>query len=223
MLHDALAFAAAVAAHDSLKCVGLFHVLFEHALNALLGAAAEQRVSRLSLVDCATDADSVPALARLLLRGSLTKLHIVCNDFPRAPEERVLDLCRAVRACRTLTHLYLCFSTWPQGTSARVVAELVDAAAALPALSELGLDGSIVQDPVAAGHAFGALLRANLPYLRTLNVVHCNLGDEGLAPLLDGLAANTHLHEMYCDHNDVSEAFERDRLAPALAALKARR
>jgi hypothetical protein len=46
----------------------------------------------------------------------------------------------------------------------------------------------------AFGHALGAFLRADLPSLRSLNVNNCILGDEGMTPLLDGLAANTQLH-----------------------------
>jgi hypothetical protein len=53
-------------------------------------------------------------------------------------------------------------------------------------------------------------------------VSDCQLGDRDLAPLLDGLAANTHLRELECEDNDPSEEFERDRLEPALAALAAR-
>ena len=68
----------------------------------------------------------------------------------------------------------------------------------------------------------GALLRVNQPSLRLLHVNFCGLGDEGLAPLLDGLATNTHLRKLNCEINLMSEAFRRDRLAPALAALAAR-
>jgi hypothetical protein len=73
-----------------------------------------------------------------------------------------------------------------------------------------------------AGQALGALLAANMPSLRTLMVDCCNLGDEGLEQLLVGLAANTHLRVLSCDGNNPSEAFERDRLIPALDALAAR-
>ena len=79
-----------------------------------------------------------------------------------------------------------------------------------------------MHDRAAAGHALGALLGANLPSLRTLRVNRCLLGDEGLAPLLDGLAANTHLRTLQCRINDPGIAFERERLKPALAALAAR-
>ena len=107
------------------------------------------------------------------------------------------------------------------GAARRTVTELIDAAALLPSLSELSLNGSR-QDAAAFGRALGALLATNLLSLRSLLVSDCRLGDEGVAPILDGLAANTHLHTLHCDENLVSEAFKCNRLAPALAALAAR-
>ena len=208
---DVLALAAAMAAHESLKGLSLLSMNFSRGLNALVDAAAERRFSRLTICHpSAADAETVPALARLLQRGSLTVLEVSCPGFPHAEEEKVLELCAALRACRMLTVLYLPLNT-PNGVSRRVVTELLDAAASLPALSVLFVGGSRVQDNVAAGQAFGALIAANPPSLRALSVRNCRLGDEGLAPLLDSLAAN-----------NMSEVFERDRLLPALAALAAR-
>ena len=63
---------------------------------------------------------------------------------------------------------------------------------------------------VAAGGAAGPVAAA------------CYVEDEFLAPLLDGLAANTHLHRLRCSGNSPIEALARDRLAPAKAALAAR-
>jgi hypothetical protein len=86
----------------------------------------------------------------------------------------------------------------------------------------LTLWACVVQDTVAFGRALGALLRADLPSLRTLSVGGCQLGDEGLGLLLDGLEANTHLLVLDCQNNDESEAFELDRLKPARLMLWAR-
>jgi hypothetical protein len=108
------------------------------------------------------------------------------------------------------------------GATRRTITELIDAAASLPALSELSFWCSDFQEKAATGQALGALLAANLPSLHTLGVDCCYLGDEGMAPLLDGLAANTHLRTLDCQDNNLSAAFERDRLQPALAALAAR-
>jgi hypothetical protein len=219
---DALALASAAAAHESLKSVAVMLMHTARGLNALVDAAAERRVAQLSILHCDLDAESVPALARLLRRGSLTKLEVICQGFPHAQEESMPVLCAALRSCPTLTHLLLPLHP-PDGVSRRNVTELLDVAAALPALSTLDLCQSHVQDAAAFGRALGALLAANLPNLHTLRVDHCHLGDEGLAPLLDGLAANTHLRELDCYENGISWAFGHNRLTPALAALAAHR
>ena len=218
---DVLALAAAVAAHESLKYLSLLDADYARGLNALVNASAHRRVAELQLIECVLDAESVLALARLLQRGSLTKLDIACDDFPGGSEASAEELWAAVRSCRTLTHLELQINP-PDGTDRRDIMELIDAAAALPALSVLDLSFSKIDDKAAAGHALRALLRANLPNLRTLRLHCCDLGDEGLAPLLDGLAANTHLRELDCGGTNVSEAFERGRLLPAVAELIAR-
>jgi hypothetical protein len=221
---DVLAFAAAVAAHESLKSLIVSDTRSARVTNALIDALAQRAVSQLMLdFDCALDADSVPALARLLQRGSLTELQVFGAHFPHAPEASVLELCAALRTCRTLTHLDLRLDP-PNGTSRRVVTELLDAVASLPALRELDLCACVVQDTLAFGRALGALLAADLPSLSHLDVVRCRLGDEAMAALLDGLAANTHLRFLDCDYqNDLSAAFVRDRLAPAVAVMVARR
>jgi len=219
---DVVALAAAVAAHDSLERLQLVDGHFAHGMNAMLHAAAECRVSWLSFgFNCVFDAESVHALARLLQRGSLTKLEVYSPDFPPSQETSMPVLCAALRTCRTLTHLKLHLSPLDE-VSRHDFTELIEAAAAMPALSVLDLWRSTLEDPDDAGRALGGLLRANLPNLRTLNVNACGLGDDGLAPLLDGLAANTHLRWLDCRDNEPSEAFERDELMPALAALAAR-
>ena len=217
-----LALAAAVASHESLTRLEVERVDFAPGLNALVDAAAERRVSSLFIHDiCRCDAETVRAITRLLQRGSLTTLRLDCAGFPRAPEASVVELCAALRACHTLTHLRLLIDPLV-GADRHTLTELMDAAAALPVLSDLNLLGSEMQDVVAFGHAVGALLAANPPSLHTLSVSFCHLGDEGLGPLLDGLAANTHLRRLDCDANDPSDAFERNRLRPAMAALAAR-
>jgi hypothetical protein len=156
-----------------------------------------------------------------LQRGTLTSLEVSCEGFPDAQEASMPVLCAALRACRTLTNLRLWLNP-PNGASRRAVTELLDAAASLRALSELNLGFSTLQDKAAFSHKLGGFLRDNLPSLRTVSVFNCRLGDQGVAALLDGLAANTHLRKLECGLNDLSVAFKRDRLEPALAALAAR-
>ena len=219
---DVLALAAGVATQNRLERLTLADAEGPRGLNALVAAAAEHRLLDLKLIHCDVDEESITPLARLLQRGSLTELYISSDVFPHAQETSMPVLCAALRACRTLTALELRLNP-PGGASHRTVTALLDAVAALPALSELGLCHSRVRDAVGAGRALGALLAANLPSFRTLRVDDCDLGDEGFAPLLDGLASNTHLRELDCQDtgNDLSEEFERDRLEPALEALMA--
>ena len=219
---EEVALAAAVAAHESLKCLRLANVRHARCLNALVDAATQRRVSWLRIDDSISDAETVPALARLLQCNSLTKLEVDCDAFTPEQEASAPALCAALRTCRTLTHLELRLSG-PHGVSRRTVTELLDAVAELPALARLYIWRSVLQDPAAFGRALGALLRANLPSFRSLCAFSCEIGNEGVAELLAGLAANTHLRVLDCGDNNLSAAFERDRLAPALAKLAARR
>jgi hypothetical protein len=220
---NVLALAAAVAAHEPLKGLILRELKLAPGLNALMDAAAERRVSRLTIgLGCFFNDESVPTLARLLQRNSLTKLEVFCDWFPQAPESSLQELWSALRACSSLTLLRLRLGP-PGGASRDVVTGLLDAAATLPTLSELDLWDSKVQDKVATGRALGALLAADLPSLRTLRLNSCRLGDQGMAPLLIGVAANMHLRMLdCCDENQLSAAFERERVVPILDALEAR-
>jgi hypothetical protein len=219
---DLLALAASLASHESLKSLFLVSVSFAYGLNALLDAASERRVRHLLLECCDLNAESSSALARLLRRGTLITLKVIaCSGFPQAQDASWPVLCAALRSCRTLTHLTLS-SELPGGADERTVTELIDAVASLPALSELELNLGEVHDTLAFGRALGALLAVNRPSFRTLNVDECLLGDDRTAPLLDSLAANTHLRRLQCDEDDLSEEFKRARLVPALAALAAR-
>ena len=218
---DVLALAASLASHEKLKRMDVSDLPFARGLTALLGVAAEQRVSHLTLIRCTLDAECTSALARLLRRGTLTTFKMShCRGFLR-DADCIPILCASLRTCRTLTHLQLLFSL-PVGAEEHTVTELIDAVGSLPALSELEMDFGEVHDTLACGRALGALLAANLPNLRSLDVEDCLLGDDGTAPLLDGLAANTHLRELKCDEDDLSEEFKRARLNPALVALAAR-
>jgi hypothetical protein len=70
----------------------------------------------------------------------------------------------------------------------------------------------------AAGAALAALVAANAPALHELNIKCCHLDDAALQSLVDALPHNTHLHILECRWNNVSEAFKRERLLPAVRA-----
>ena len=83
---------------------------------------------------------------------------------------------------------------------------------------ELGRNPVAVADRARSGALLGALVAANAPCLYTLILTGCGLGDEGLGPLVDALQVNTHLRVLFCEHNDISEAFAHQRLRPAILA-----
>jgi hypothetical protein len=69
-----------------------------------------------------------------------------------------------------------------------------------------------------AGAALGAVVGANAPALRTLDVAGCRLGDVGMGLLLDALPHNTHLHTLWCWNNGITGGFARERVLPAVQA-----
>ena len=88
---------------------------------------------------------------------------------------------------------------------------------ARPRLSIISLEGNpAAADRARIGASLGALV-ANTRF-GSLNLSGCNLGDEGLGPLVDALKINTHLSILYCDGNYISEAFAHQRLRPAILA-----
>ena len=219
--HEAIVpdLAAAAASHEWLNRLLLSGADSARTVNALVDAAAQQSISWLELNECSLDAESVSALARLLQRGSLIEFNVDCDGFPHAQEAL---LCAALRTCSPLKYLRIALN--PEGgANRRTVAELLDAAAALPALEVLSLDDSVFEDRAAAGHALGALLRANLPNLRSLHLEGCLLEDDGMEPLLDGLEANTHLRQLACGRHIEGLSYRVFvRLARAMARVLAR-
>ncbi len=199
---DVRTVAAFVTASESLKGLTLADARFAPGLlNELIDLVTERRLSRLAVDRSILNADTISAFARLLQRGTLTRLDVGCEGFPPAQDESMPVLCAALRACPTLTSLTLRLKPL-NGANRRAVTDLLDAAATLPALSELDLSGSVFQDTVDAGRALGAFLAANPPSLRILRVAGCGLGDEGQASILEGFAINTHLHTLDCRGND---------------------
>jgi hypothetical protein len=101
-------------------------------------------------------------------------------------------------------------------------------AASAPALTRIAAGGwltsltinhcEFVEPLREAGALLGVLISANHPNLTELDVGYCSLGDVGLAPLMAALQHNTHLTSLDCADNDVSEAFVRDVLLPAVRA-----
>ena len=55
------------------------------------------------------------------------------------------------------------------------------------------------------GGAFFALVAANTPALVQLNISDCELGDAGIAPLVDAVPHNTHLRTLIYSGNDIGD------------------
>jgi Ran GTPase-activating protein (RanGAP) involved in mRNA processing and transport len=99
-------------------------------------------------------------------------------------------------------------------------AALVGSLSGHPSLRALYLSWNDVpvEGAAAAGAALAALLLANAPALQTLDIGRSRLGDEGMRPVVEALRHNTHLTKLACNQNNMSEAFARDVLLPAVRA-----
>jgi hypothetical protein len=228
---EVFALAADVAAHRSpTSQLDLHRVPLSTpaALGAVVEALLARRLPRVGLSACSLGPASAPALARLLRCDALTTLNLFNGGEEEAP---LLDapsaalLGGALRANATLTSLSLDWvRLWEHADSAAALLGALTAHRSLRALSFAGnsaspFDGEAAEARrEAAGAALGALLHANAPALRTLDVSFCDLREAGMLPLLEGLRHNTHLRALNCEENDPCEVFERCALLPAVRA-----
>jgi hypothetical protein len=192
------------------------------ALNAVVDAALARRLPALALFEPSLSAASVPALARLLSGSALSALSVFHNDdetlLQSGPEGSAALLAAALRANTTLTELSLLrANVWHDVAAAETLLHALTAHPSVQSV-QLGQNEVARADRMRAGASLGALVAANAPALNELFVAGCALGDEGLGPLVDALAHNTHLQVLNCCHNSVSEAFALERLQPALLA-----
>jgi hypothetical protein len=187
------------------------------ALDAVVGAARARRLSAVSLISCALSAASAPALVRLLGGGALQQLGIFNEDEGLLDAAVAALLGAALRAnCRLTSFSFMSVDIWHD---AAVGAALVNALTAHRSLESVDLSyNDASAHAAAAGTALGALIAADAPTLHSLNVDGCFLTDVGLGPLVDALASNTHLRSLDISHNEMTEAFARSRLLPAVRA-----
>jgi hypothetical protein len=209
--------AADLAAHASLKGVELnnapLHTLA--ALDAVADAALTRQMDSVSIWRCRLSPASSPALVRLLSSGTLTELSLFQHDQALDGPSAAL-LGEALRANATLTTLSIHGFLWLDLNAASVLLSALAGHRSVRTLKLYQNYGAVVGP--AVGAALGALIAANASELTELNVSHNHLGDAVLRPLLEALPANTHLRTLTLSYNDMSEAFARDVLVPAVRA-----
>jgi hypothetical protein len=215
-----VAFAAAVGAHASLTGLELELAPLDTlaAADAVVDAVLARALQTVRFIECGFTPASAPALARLLGGGALTTL--ICEDVRALDVPAARVLAAALRANATLTSLTLGNAGVFDDPAAAAV--LLGALHGHASLRMLALFDNLLDDEdgdaVAAGAALGALVAANAPSLTHLDVAFCDLGDDGMRPLLEALPQNTHLRSLECYGNGMSDAFARDVLLPAVRA-----
>jgi hypothetical protein len=177
-------------------------------MGALVDAALSRRLRELTLENCTPPAAA--PLARLLTEGSLKYLHLRSEN----PETPLLDaagaalVAGALRVNTTLTSLLLLQTGLCRDMDAACT--LLAALVGHPSLRYFSLtDEGPLDDVGALAAALAALVAADAPTLEELNCSDNALGDAGLAPIVEALACNNHLHTLDISRNDASDPFKR--------------
>jgi hypothetical protein len=191
-------------------------------LDAVVDVALARRLHFLALGFSPLSAACVPTLARLPGGSALRTLFIHSTGAEplllSGEEGSASLLAAALRANSTLTALsFIRANVWLDAAAAGT---LLQALTAHPSVQKLLLFDNVVRaaDRARVGASLGALVAANASALQLLDVSDCALGDEGLGPLVDALAANTHLRVLVIGDDTMSDAFALERLQPALLA-----
>jgi hypothetical protein len=217
---DVVTLAADVAAHIWLTGLHLYHANLNGpaALDAVVDAVLARRLSAVELNWCLLSPASVPALVRLLGGNALAELKIDNYNQLLLDEPAAALLSEALVANTSLTALHLTLVGLWRRPGAAVA--LVTALVGHPRLHTIDLSDNHMHGIEETSASLGALVAANAPALQQLDVSGSRLGDAGMGPLVDALRQNTHLRVLNCAVNEMSEAFARDRLVPAVRANK---
>ena len=189
-------------------------------LGRIVDVALSRRVSALSLFRCTSPA-AMP-LARLLADGALKTLSLSSIARRFGPTSSLLDeagaklVANALRSTTTLTDVDFGRTNLSRDTGAAV--ELLGACAGHPTLRSITVAWESPDDPAALGTVLASIVAADSPALHSLDIFHNDLGDNGLAPIVDALSRNRHLQTLNLLCNNMSEDFARLRLLPAVRA-----
>ena len=200
-----------------LELLGWYFDDWPGVLDAVVTATLASRLTTLVLNACDLGPIAAPALPRLLSGTSLTNLHIAYDDRTQLLDENAaVLLASALRTNSTLTSLaFTAADLWcSPSAGAAIFASLV----AHPSLrSFIWRENYRCEHDALAGLALHALLAANAPALRRLEVL-VMLDEDGLGPLLDALPRNTHVRCLDFWTLHISRSFACDRLLPAVRA-----
>ena len=188
------------------------------AFDAVVDVAVTLRLTRLELFSCRVSPASIVALQRLLQVSDALR-ELVWSSARLHDTNVVPILTESLRSNRSLTSLSLKnASLWRNVDAAAALFGTLTGHAGLTSIAVSSNNAAEAGAAAAAGALLGALVAADAPQLCVLDISYNELGDIGLAPLVDALPHNTHLRELQCDRNAMSAEFARDRLMPALAA-----
>ena len=195
---------------------------------AALVSADTPALGALHVEDCSLHAVNLTALLCALRRNRhLRELRCTANQHDNMTLEQASAVAAALAAKSTLEVLDL--SSTKLADAPGEVSPLAVLLASLvehPSLRELHIVDTGTATPRAAlglGACLHALVVADTPALKALDVSLNGLRAEGLSLLLRALPHNTHLETLYCSYNtagcaNVDEAFARDVLLPAVRA-----
>ena len=193
-------------------------------MDAIADAALSRGLSGLSLCGCTPPAP-VP-LARLIAGGALKSLSLMgimtATLSPAGVTRFLLGeagaklVADALRSTMSLTSITLMCASLSCDTGA--AAAFLGACAGHPSLQQISVSGERADSPAALGVALASIVAADSPALRVLYIPGNQLGDAGLAPIMDALPGNRHLQYLVMHNNGMSEDFARLRLLPAVRA-----
>jgi hypothetical protein len=194
-------------------------------VDAFVGVALSRRLEKLLFLDCRLTAACVPALCRLLTAdGGTSALRTLelsgdPNELLDVPSGAALGM--ALRANTTLTALS--FSGASLFTYPAAAASLFGALTGHVSLRELSIsatnaDHADQANRAVVGALLGALVAANAPALTTLDASYTYAPDDAMRPFVEALPLNTHLRTLDISEQEMSAAFVRDCLLPALRA-----
>jgi hypothetical protein len=209
-----------VASYEKLKRLQLecFPLNTPGVMDALMNAASTRRLTTLSLTRCDFEPGTAAALARFVAQASLQDFRVAGMRGVQLDAPAAALLGDALRANRTLTSL--CLGNWTVSDDPAAFEALLTALTGHPSVHflELCLDRVRGEDAAAVGALLGALIAADAPALEQLFISVCDFDEDLLGPSVDAMARNTHVWLLGVEDAQLSEAFARERLLPAVRA-----